>query len=363
MKGFLRWDGGAWTGRTGSGAVDRSSLVPGSYKPNTPEVVGLIPGQPITNQVFPSPNPSSTIVLSASSYENTIFWGRTQYGNASGTDLSNCIMAGPDPADAGLLAAGLVVGNFQSFDSSTILRPKVTFTDCLFSNAPWRDNSWGLGRPLASGAVRTPSPLSAGVHGGMVDLIRCEFTDIQDCVNYAAGNAGSSCLIEACYFHKTWYQNGWTGPGSPPSQDTHSDFFQFGRGKNIVVRHNLFGGYRDQAAYDITPPGGYNAGEDTFGAGFMCKQEAGYTAYDQIHNVEIRHNWIYGCEYGFNMVYVAARPYLWDDCTIADNIFSTTKPPQFTRITKSNVLTPTVTGNILEETGATVPAVNSGYSE
>lgn len=335
--------------------TSRDALVPGTYKPNNAAVVGLLPNQPITNAVYP-PSGQTTITLSQPLYQDTIFWGQLRASTTATSELRNCIVAGPDPS-----TLTTITGNFQSFDSATVLRSHITFTDCLISSKPWQVDD--LGRPLAAGATRGFSPFSVGLHGGQFTLNRCEVTDVQDCINYTVGNDGSHCLINQSWLHHTYYRNGWTDPGSPPSQDTHSDLFQFNRGKNIEVRFSVLGGYRNQAAYDIAPPGGYNGGDDSFGAAFMCKQEAGYTTYDQIHNVEIHHNWIYGCEYGFNMVYVAARPNLWADCSIHDNIFSTTYPPQFFMISKSNQLTPIVFGNVIEETGAAVNARNSNYSE
>ena len=343
--------------------VNRGALTPGAYIPDSSLVRGLIPGQPITDIIYPT-NQSTAIPLNNSSYENTIFWGQITHGTAPAPELSNCIAAG---FDQDTLTGGLS-GNYKSFDSATVLRPHVTFYDSLISCAPWTSGSWGaelkpggLGRPLAPGDVREISGNSAGIHGGGVSLIRTLVEDVQDCLNLTNGHAQSFNLIDSSEIAKAYFRRNW----APGGGWTHSDLVQFNRGKNTTVQHSLLGGARVQADYDLAYPQARNSGRDAYGAAAMCKQEAGWTAYDQIVAPQFIHNWFRGCGHVFNMVYVAARPYLWDDCVIADNLFSNNPAylPEVGYIEKSNQLTPIVTGNTILETGAPVTAHNTNYSE
>lgn len=370
VKGLLVWDGAQFLKRRGSGVVTpgatgatRASLVPGTYLPNTPAVVGLTsPVSSLTPILSNGTDPNGVPMFTptATLYEGKVFWAQVRHSSV-GPTYRNCAFFGSDPNTFGPL-----VGNITSFDSSTTLKPHFTLEDCLITSRPWTIPDYP-GRPLPVGTTRLMSPVSAGIHGGGFTAKRTEIVDTQDGVNYTQGHTDSSCLIEACWIHKMYYQNAWTG--GPSDQQTHSDAFQFNRGKNITIRHSILGGLRRQIGYD-TWPGGYNAGDDAWSECFMIKQEAGYTTYDQIRNVMIFHNWIRGGAYGVNMVYVAARPNLFQDMSFIDNIMGGrgtrvdgTFAPEFYSLNKSNQSTPIESGNIYEDTGAAAMFRNSGYSE
>jgi hypothetical protein len=340
-------------------------------------LAGLIDGQPITQHVYPS-SPGTTYSLPLSA-ENTCFWGQTTWNALGDSELSNCLVAGMDPD---LLTT--LDGNYSAFDSATLLRPHLWLYDSLVSSLPWTTDAapraidepyWhgaSQGRPLSPGTVRGMSGYSAGIHGGGFSAIRSVIEDVQDCVNYTNGHASSFWEILGSRIWRAYFENGF--PGSPEYPDgdghTHSDLFQYARGKNGLAQFSLFGGRRNNTAYLLTKPNGYREGDDAYGAAVFVKQEVAPDAYGRIANQVWNRNLFRGCGHGFHVVYKASNANLHADFEITNNQFSSVYPADVivdglpARIVTSNQLTGMpVSGNVIEGTATAVPITTDGNGE
>jgi hypothetical protein len=347
---------GAWVAAAGSTTVvtpppvnpppvttTRDSLVPGTYKPNTSSTVGVLPG--VARTPVYAASGATSITLAGGVYSNKTYW--TQVKISGDATFNNCWFAGRDP---NLITT--LTGNLSNLGPSGGAPPVATLIDCTVSQKPWTVGT--TERPLATTDVRTINPDSAGIHGGNIELYRTEITDVQDGINYTTGT-GSHCLIEACWIHRMYYQNApW--PNAPASGDTHSDGFQFNRGKDVEIRYSVIGGNRDLTGYNIPAPNAYNSGDDIDNAGFMVKQEVGSSSFDLVENVNIHHNWIYGCTSGLNHVYVAAKVNNFSTMQVVDNKFGQ-RPSAWGGyyVLKSPSIAAVYARNTIEETGAPIP--------
>lgn len=371
MATLLRvWNGTEWTRYMRTPSVpNRDELVGGTYVPSasTTGPIGAL------TDMYASAGATLTatkglgagyVALSAGTYEGLRIWAQVR---ASGPiTLRNCEIVGQDPNTfTGL--TGLV----RNFAAGV---PHITFEDCRITQLPWTYDH--PGRPLTAGTVRTVEPRSFGIHGGNFTLRRSEITGVQDGVNYVqngwvVGSTVSNCLVEQSWIHGLPYQNDWTGPNSPSNKQTHNDCFQTNCGKNIVIRYNMLGGWREQSGYDPWP-GGTNTGDDAFSSILQLQQETSgggvqNSIEDRIENVDIRGNWIDGGQYGINMYWRSGwSGQDFSSWSVVDNKFierpagvrwgpslndpdPTINPPTMngTYFNKSPNAIPTISGNVI----------------
>lgn len=335
--------------------ADRELLVPGAYIPG-PGTAGVIEGVPLTDV---EANSSGIITLSTPNtvHRNKMFWGSVQC-TAPGQEFENCWVAGRDP-DLILTAATDCI---KSYGASVY---RSTWTDCTINPMPWQTVR---GKTIKA---------TLGVQGGNLTMRRCEITNVEDCISHMghdvmAGEASvytHETVIEQCWLHKTFYDNG--DHIARTDKRLHSDVIQLQTGKNITIRYNMLGGSRDMVGYR-TWPNGYNSGDDGWNAAVQIAQAVSTDATAQIEDVLIEGNWIAGGTSGINHGYQSVRPNTFSTTTVRNNRFftrgtgwgtSATGPGTYETgngyyIIRSASLASTYTGNVIHETGAPVTISN-----
>lgn len=340
--------------------TSRDNLVSGEDKP-TFETAGLL--SDTLDPVYGDSN--GVISLGPGTYMNKRYWGRVvpTGGPTATLNFINCEFVGTDP-DTYATLTGMIMNGHPS-NPATQAPPFINLTDCRIDGTKWTYAH--AQRPLSSNAVRVLSPQTTGIHGGNFNMQRSIVTGVQDGINYTCGS-NTSCTIEKSILHKMHFVNNWFGPSDGRS---HSDVFQFNRGKNITIRGNILGGQRDMVGYR-TWPGGYNSGDDAWNAAFMIKQEVSNGDHDRIENVLIEKNWIYGGTAGINFPYNPNNPNLFETTSIINNRFGqrgsgwrgsangagTYDTGDGWYIIRSSNLLATISGNINESTGLPVPITN-----
>jgi hypothetical protein len=309
------WDGSSYwaPGRAPINPLpDRDALVPGNWRPDLhPEWIGPVEGTTFTD-VYPTSGQVITVSTSspyvhAGVVDGVRFWGQVKFAaNAAGLIFKNCWFVGPDPA---VPTGNGIWGCISSYGGET---RHVKIIDSIIDPSLWWTVEGRLGNPLI-----------VGIHGGDMELLRCEIVNCQDGVNFL-GPTGSLAIaqaafftMESCWVHKGYYTNNWYGPsdGQP-----HCDGFQTNTGKNITIRGCTIGGERDVTGY-IVWPGGYNAGDDFWNAAFMIKQESSNDDIRRIENVLIEKNWIGGGTASINFSYNPTYPNTYASTVIRDNWF------------------------------------------
>lgn len=288
----------AAAGSTG-GSSARDSLVLGSYIPGyTTDSVGLInPGATFTS-VNGDAN-GEIYIDTPGTFTDRKYWGKVICRGSSDFTFHNCVFYGQKPEVTITVNGGAI----QNYGSNP---PHVNLWDCVIDRQGWYDSTDGVHTSLYKG-----SPWSSGIHGGNFSAYRCDIVHCQDGVNYvgpstlAAADA-AFCLMQGCWIHANYYKNGWydqlapfngtepADPGVPTSRDSHSDVFQFNTGHNITLRYNLLGGTRDMANYLLTPPNGFNGGQDAHNSAIMIQQESDTSDSARVGNVLIEYNWLGG---------------------------------------------------------------------
>ncbi len=292
----------------------REGLVPGKYVPG-PSTAGLLNADADFIQVYPSSSANNFIninnefmsqfSITNGKVMNFEFWGRVR-PQITGIEFHNCIFRGPDPTNLSSQQ-----GAIQCYGSNP---PLFKMYDCLIDPAGWPNfgtarNGWA-------------NNWIGGIHGGNLEMYRCEIKNCQDAVDYlgptgseAAANAAHGWFI-GNWWHKSSY-NGtpWTDSGAPSDQQPHCDGFQTSHGKNIILRGNMIGGTRVPSGY-ATWPGGYQAGDDFWNAGLMLKQEVNDSPIYRIENVLIEDNIIAGGNATINHAYGSNRPSAFIGSTI-----------------------------------------------
>lgn len=333
-------------------SVGRDALVPGTYIPGV-GTTGVIAGTTLT-PVEASASGNILLTEAGRTYENMEFWGQVQF-RAPGITLRNCAIRGRNP-DTLTENTGCI----KSFDTTCY---HATLIDCTIDMTPWVDER---------GASKM-SGLTFGIHGGNLELYRCEITGVQDGWNFVGHTlmAGASSfadmftVIEASWIHGMYFENDFPGTSD---KRFHSDCFQFNTGKNIDIRYNLIGGHRDMTGYR-TWPNGYNSGDDAWNAAFMIKQELDASEASRIDNVRIHGNWIAGGTAGINHYFVASRPNAFATMEVTDNRFlqrgagwgtSASGPGTYDSgngwyVIRSSQIAATYSGNVIHETGTPVP--------
>lgn len=334
---------------------DRDLLVPGAYIPG-PGTVGVIEGITLDNV---EANGSGIIALTTANatYENKMFWGEVQ-PQAPGITFINCWVTGRDPD----LITTATTNCVKSYGASVY---HSEWIDCTIDPMPWQTVR---GKPIKA---------TLGFQGGNFTFSRGEITNVEDCVSHMghdvmAGEASTfthETIIEQSWLHKTFYDNG--DHVARTDKRLHSDIIQLQTGKNITVRYNMLGGARDMVGYR-TWPNGYNSGDDGWNAAIQIAQAVSADASAQIENVLIEGNWIAGGTSGINHGYQAVRPNTFATTEVKNNRFfmrgtgwgtSATGPGTYETgngyyIIRSTSLAATYTGNVIHETGASVPISN-----
>jgi hypothetical protein len=346
--------GGGGGGGSSVTQATRDAQVFGTYKPNSRQLTGSFPGTTF-NHVYP-PTGSQTIQLTGTSYSNTTFWGLVRSSNAA--TFRNCRFVGADPASTQF---NVLSGNVSNLGPTGGIPQVLTFFDCSFDSSDWIGDT--PGRPLAATATRRINPNGNGIHGGNVELYRCEITNVQDGINYTTGQ-GTHAVLESCWIHRMYYQDNWYGPSDGRS---HSDVFQFNHCKDLLIQNSVLGGNRVPEGYPaITDPAwgtGSNLGDDAWNSCLMIKEEGTWVAANAIDGVLIQNNWFYGGQYAWNMFYQSDHPNTFAGMSLINNKFGQ-RPASWGGgyIIKSPEITATITGNTIEETGAPVPISTGGSS-
>lgn len=336
-------------------SLGRDSLIPGSYIPG-PSTTGVLPGVALTPR---EANASGYCTLSTANevIENVEFWGTVQ-ATAPGIVLKNCAIRGRNPN----LITSVATECVRSYGANNY---RMTLIDCTIDPAAWLDE-----RDI-------PIKATLGVHGGNIELYRCNITNVEDAVSHLGhsvmgGEASTSThrtIVEQCWLHGMFFDNGDHIARS--DKRLHSDVFQIQTGKNITVRYNMLGGARDMAGYR-TWPNGYNSGDDGWNAAFQIAQAVSTDPAAQIENVLIEGNWIAGGTSGINHGYQAVRPNAFASTIIRNNRFftrgtgwgtSANGPGTYDSgngyyIIRSASLASTYSGNVIHETGNPVPITN-----
>ena len=273
--------------------TNRDALILGSYIPGmTVDTVGLSDPNATWTDVFGDSTGYiyiDSVATAGDTVTNPIrdtrYWGKVKVRTTADAYFANCQFYNRLPEDMYAASVGSNGGCIENFGAAP---PLVHLTDCLLDPKAWFDAGisayWG-------------HPVQVGIHGGNFIAKRTEFRNCQDGINYVGPNTDVSadaaqCLVQACWIHKNFYLKPWTGPGSPASQDTHSDAFQFNTGKNITIEYNLLGGQFDPVGYNASPA--YNSGDDCHNSGIMIQQEVSLANSNLVSNVLIQNNWLAG---------------------------------------------------------------------
>lgn len=288
--GFYVWDGTGQTwvlGRTGvpaSGGIDRSTLVYGTYKPDS-TTTGTLPGISLT----------------------------TQYVTASGTLTSNIALS--TRGQYIVNTAGVTIENLDIYGGIRINAANVTVKNC-------RIRGWdaALSAGVWRGTVDVQNNAATGYH--IIDCeITCEWpTELHLCVYGDAGGTVERCNIYGGVDQMRLWGTGNTiignwihspiyyGPTAyTPVDGTHSDLIQFApapySGQQLVR-----GNWLD--ATMATPPGGF----------------AGYTPScimlpNEIDDLLVDKNWIDWGAWPINVGGGAAPPGPVS-CVITNNVIS-----------------------------------------
>lgn len=278
----------------------RSDLVYGTYVPGLTVIpgydngtVGLSDPAATFTDVYPGTTVDGYIYIdsiatvgasAANPIRNMRYWGKVKPRVTGNVYFENCDFLNRKPEDMYANNVSANGGCVENFGSNP---PHLTFTDCRMYPKYWFDKGlsayWG-------------HPIQVGCHGGNYTGIRSEWRGCQDGHNYVGPNSASAaasafCYLRGCWVHANFYLNAWTGPGSPASQDTHSDAFQWNTGSNFDLQYNYFGGHQDPAGYALNP-GGYNSGDDCHNSANIIQQEQDSTATAHVGNVVCSNNWM-----------------------------------------------------------------------
>ena len=333
---------------------ERDSLVLGTYIPG-PGTTGVLPG---TNLTTREANSSGYVTLSTpnQTIRDTEFWGTVQF-NAPGIRLENCALRGKNP--------NLITSTSECLRSYGENNYHGVLVDCTIDPLPWQEER---GIPLKA---------ILGVHGGNVELYRCEITNVEDAWSHLGHSvmAGESSVrshfsvLEQSWCHRMFFTN---GPSVTQSgRRTHSDVFQIQSGKNITIRGNMLGGARDMTGYR-TWPDGYNSGDDAFNAALQVAQGVDASDDALVENVIFDRNWVAGGTSGVNHSYSSARPNTFATMSVTNNRFFTRGTGWGTAanesggydsgngfyITRSASLAAEYSGNVNHETGLPVTITN-----
>lgn len=286
---------------------NRDNLIAGAYKPG-PDTTG-----PYTVANWTDVNPSSGQVITISTpgiYYGRRFWGQVRV-SVAGVVFRECWFAGPKPSTVVVSDPGII----RNFGANP---QKFEIWDSVIDPMPW----------VAERSEPKLSHLAFGIHGGNIKMYRSEVRNIHDPWNWigpdpavasAATVQNQEHLLQQCWVHAGYYENNVVPPkdGQP-----HADGFQTNFGRNLTIRGNYIGGQRDMTGY-LTWPGGYNAGDDFFGAGIMLQQEVSNDDGWKIENVLIEDNWIAGGNHGINHSYRSSLPNDFATTVIRRNKFTT----------------------------------------
>jgi hypothetical protein len=186
---------------------DRSTLVPGTYKPG-PSTTGVLPG--VTRTVASG---SVTISTDNTIYENVTLNGRLSI-KAKNVIVRNCLITGGTltPAAGLVNCANAAVSNFLMEDCTLVL-----------SNPHY---TWN------------------GIVGHDFTMRRCDVSGTTDLVNVyntnVTGPVPTGVVIEANWLHEMlWWSAPSAGIVHPSDTETHNDVIQHYGGSGTIVRGNL----------------------------------------------------------------------------------------------------------------------------
>lgn len=241
-------------------ALDRSALVPGTYRPG-PDTTGPMPGTTLRRVDGDFAASADGQVI-----ENLEVFGSIVLGKHKDVKIRNCVVWGT-------LRTGV--------DTAFIIASGDDYRGLVVEDT----RLVGRGNPWCS-----------GMRGGNYTMRRTEIKNAPDglCLVSAVGNV----TAEANWIHDGLYMEwGASTPNMPYARDyyTHTDGIQFHRGKNYVFRGNMIGGVRVPAGKHHTGVAdAIRSGDDMYNAALMIKQEVDESAANKIENVVIEKNWLQG---------------------------------------------------------------------
>lgn len=289
----------------------RDDLLVGIDKPG-PDTTGPYTVEAFED-VYPVGGASYITISNQGVYYGKRFWGqiRVAAGLADwSVQFRECHFVGHEPSQA-------TSGNPEMIRAYGKFPSKYEIWDSLIDPSPW------LTSAAPGGARSALSPYYTGIRGGNIRMYRSEIRNISDGWNWIGpdGDNGSAAGLAAVvaqehlsqqnWYHKCYYAN----DVYPPSDgQPHADGIQTNFGRNFTSRGDFIGGDRVMTGF-LTWPGGYNAGDDFYGAGVMIKQEVGVyngtpqyiPAVHEITNFVVEDGWIEGCGHGVNHAYVSDR--------------------------------------------------------
>lgn len=237
--------------------VDRSTLVPGTYKPSL-GVVGVLPG------VTRSSVTGNRTISSATTIQNeNLSAGKISIGaGATGTiTIKNVFFHG---------LAAISSGNDSLIRATSNHTANVVIEDCTF----WPD---------------VPNKYTSGILGHHFTLRRCLFINVEDGVqiyNTNNVNAAVNVTIEGCYIDRLAF---WQPDANNRPEGSHNDCIQIQGGNVITIRGNLLSGMKDPNVGDYGPGSTYYPSQ-TANAAIQILEDVG----TNIHTVTIDRNWMYG---------------------------------------------------------------------
>lgn len=234
-------------------------------------------------------------------WENLLIKGRV-LPKANNVTMRNCWVAGPD---GGLTTAGALVYAPDNWQSGFIIE------DCTI-------------------APSTPTVYANGLQGGNMTARRCNIHDVTDGVILFGGTATT---VEASYVHDLRHWASDPAQGGGPS---HDDGCQIEGGSNItLVGNSIEGNVEGNSA-------------------IQCTQN-----YTLMTNLTIDRNWLGGGNISLITSEKSKGPYT--NFRVTDNRFlHNSRSGVDGAITSTTKAVATITGNVIDATGAPVTFINAG---
>lgn len=249
-----------------SAAPSRSSLIPGTYRPDR-STTGPLPGTTLRTV-----NGNLNVTAHGQVIENVEVWGSVNLGAYESVVIRNSVIHGTTAT--GKLTP-CIIGAGENLRGLLI-------EDCRIS---------GQGNPWCE-----------GIRGGNYTIRRCELDNLPDAISLTS--AIGNVTAEACWIHNGLYLE-WDAstPNMPPAGGyyTHTDGVQFHRGSNYVFRGNMIGGVRVPGAHHTGLAAQIASGDDCYNSCFMIKQEVDGSVANRITNVLIEKNWLMGGAASINL--------------------------------------------------------------